>query len=344
MLDFRPKGGRTKNYYSRPEQRKLLLLVLSVGMVLFLIEQAANPQRWLWIWQVGQGAAANDKPERHAKVEQPPELNRKLARDEFIAEGEHREALPAGKKFFPGVDSELLATVRDDTAFRSTERDAFYHLLKILDETDEDKLARSTIGPVSFNQLFTQPKEFRGELVTLSGSVRRVLERKLAPNTSGVERYYDVVIEPEDRAYPVVVYALGLPDGFPCGENLNESVRINAFFYKRWPQMSVKREIMTWPLLLSKTVHWQPALAAQPADDKAKLKGLTGGLALAVVASLAVMILLFLGTRRKTQFMMPQANRHELQRLGDHDVVPDVREQLAELARHAPETPDDRQQ
>lgn len=335
MLDFRPKGGRSKNYYRRHEQRKLLLLVLSVGMVLFLIEQAANPRRWLWIWQAAGQQAANDKAERHAKVEQPAELRRNLAPGEFIAEGEHSEELPADKQFLPGVDRTLLARVRDDTAFRSTEMDAFYHLLQILNETDEQVLEKASIGAVSFNQLFNQPKEFRGDLVNISGTARRVLEKKLPRNSSGVERYYEVVIEPDDRAYPVVIYSLDLPDGFRKGEKLNETIRLTGFFYKRWPGMSAKREIMSWPLLLSKTVRWQPAaVAAPPADGNAKLKSLTSGLALAIVASLAVMLLLFLGTRRKTRFVMPQANRDELQRLADQEAAPDVREQLAELARH----------
>lgn len=345
MLDFRPKGGRTKNYYSRHEQRKLLLLVLSVGMVLFLIEQAANPRRWLWIWQAaGQQAAGDDKAQRHAKVEQPPELHRKLARDEFIAEGEHHGAIPADKKFFPGVDRDLLARVRDDTVFRAAE-DAFYHLLKILDETSEEDLAKASIGPVSFTQLFTQPKEFRGELVTVSGTARRVLEKQVPKNEFGITRYYQIVIEPDDRNYPIVIDTLSLPDGFPHGEKLNEAVRIHAFFYKRWAYLSGKKEIATWPLLLSKTVHWRPAaVAAAPANDKARLKGLTSGLAMAVVASLAVMILLFLGTRRKTRFVMPQANREELRQLADRDVAPDLREQLPELARPAYQEPNDRQQ
>ncbi len=336
MLDFRPKGGRTTNYFGRYEQRKLLLLVLSVGMLLFLIEEAANPQRWLWLWQAAgqQVAPANDKPHRLAQVEQPPELRRKLAHDEFVAEGEAKEAIPADKKFFPGVRPEFLALVRDDTVFRGAESDAFYHLLKILDETSEDDLRQASIGPVSFTQLFTQPKEYRGDLVTVGGSVRRVLEKDAPQNDYGIARYYQVVIEPDDRAYPVVVYSLGLPEGFPRGENLHETVRVNGFFYKRLAGMSAKKEIMTWPLLVSKTLHWQPVVAAAPvADEKARFKNMVGGLALAVLASLAVMLFLFIGMRRKTRFVMPHARPDQLDGLAGREVAPDVRQQLAELAR-----------
>src|ERR1700741_5007531 len=48
MLDFRPKG-RTRNYFARGEQRKLLALVFAIGLVLFVIEEAAHPKRWLWL-------------------------------------------------------------------------------------------------------------------------------------------------------------------------------------------------------------------------------------------------------------------------------------------------------
>jgi hypothetical protein len=38
-------------------------------------------------------------------------------------------------------------------------------------------------------------------------------------------------------------------------------------------------------------------------------------------------------TRRKIRFVMPQAKPGELDRLRDEEVMPDVRHQLAELAR-----------
>lgn len=334
MLDFRPKG-RSRNYLARGEQRKLLGLVFAVGLMLFLIEQAANPRRWGWLWQAaGQPAAAGrDNPVRLAKVEQPPELRRRqAAKDEFIAENGHKEELPAHKQFFPGVDRELLAGVRDDTMFRSSEADAFFHLLGVLNDTSEATLEKSSIGAVSFTQLFAQPKEFRGDLVTLEGTVLRALPKTAAKNEYGISDFYMLVIEPSDRAYGIIIHALELPPGFPTGQKLHEPVTITGFFYKRWAHLSEDKEIMTWPLLLSKTVRWHPVAADAPVAD-ADMKNLAGGLAIAVLASLVIVVFVFFATRRKTQFKMPQSRLADLQQLGDQQPALDVRQQLAELAR-----------
>jgi hypothetical protein len=342
MLDFRPKSSRTTNYFARGEQRKLLLLVLSAGLVIFLVEEAAHPQRWLWMWQAaGQQAAppAAGNAARRAKVEQPAALRRKTKHvDEFIAEAAAPEALPVEKTFFPGVQPELLAHVRDDTVFRAAESDAFYHLLKVLDQTSEKALEDASLGPVSFTQLFTQPKEYRGDLVTVSGTVRRVLEKHVPKNKYGVQQYSQVVIEPDDREYPMIINCLDLPEGFPRGEKLHEPATITGFFYKRWAGMSQGKEIMTYPMLFSKTLRWQPQLAAgaaaaQGGAIQADLNRLMGGVAFAIVASLAVVAFVLGRTRRKTRFVMPQAKPGELDRLRDEEVMPDVRHQLAELAR-----------
>ena len=339
MLDFRPKG-RSRNYLARGEQRKLLALVLAVGVVLFLIEEAANPQRWGWLLQAaGQRAPAVGNADRMAKVEQPPELRRRTAvPGEFIAEADHKDELPAEKKFFDGVDRELLARVRDDTILRASESQAYFHLLSILKETSEDDLERASTGPVSFNQLFTQPKEFRGDLVTIEGTVLRALPRTPPENDYGITQYTQLVVEPSDRAYAVIVYCLDLPENFPQGEKLREPVTVTGFFYKRWAHLSQDKEIMTWPLLLSKTVSWRPAVAAGAAAAKgravdAEFKRLAIGLMLAVIASLAVVAFVFSATRRKTRFIMPQSPPTDLNGLADEQVVTDVRQQLAQLAR-----------
>lgn len=332
MLDFRPKG-RARNYMARGEQRKLLGLVLAVGLVLFLIEEAANPKRWAWMFQAGQPAAAAN-PARRAKVEQPQKLPRRLDQDEFIAEREHKEELPAQKKFFPGVDRELLAKVRDDATFRPSEAAAFYHLLAVLDQTPEAEIEQGSSGTVSFTQLFGQPKEFRGDLVTIEGTALRVQPKKAPQNDYGITDYDLVIVEPSDRAYAVWVYVLDMPDDFPRGDKLREPITVTGFFYKRLAALSEDREIMTWPVLLAKTVRRRQIVAAAPqANPQAELKSLAQGLAIAVLASLVVVLFVFFATRRKTRFRMPSSGPGGFEALGKLEHVPDVREQLAELSR-----------
>ena len=51
MLDFR-RHKPARNYLARGEQRKLLGLALSVGLVLWLVSMAAQPDRWTWLWKL----------------------------------------------------------------------------------------------------------------------------------------------------------------------------------------------------------------------------------------------------------------------------------------------------
>lgn len=354
MLDFRPKGARTRNYLARREQRRLLFLVLSAGLVMLLIQEASKPKHWAWI-RGGAPAlappavdnrAARPAPNRirplaaepadadlaEAQPARPP-VRRALGPDEFIIEGETPHDLPQGKQYFRGVRADLLGRVRDDTVFRSAEAGAFYNLLEVLNSTPETELERASQGDVRFLQLYTQPKEFRGDLVTLRGTARRVLVKRLAANESGVAQYYQVVLEPDDRAYPVVVYCLELPDGFPVGERLDEPITLTGFFYKRWAHMSGEG-IATWPLLLSKTLRWRPearpvVVARAPVDRQTLL-------AAALIATIVSLLVVLFALNRTRFRLAGKPNRPpQLSALKHAEVAPDVREQLAQLAKQA---------
>jgi hypothetical protein len=373
MLDFRPKGARARNYLARREQRRLLTLVLAAGLVIVLIQEAARPRRWLWfvggapdVPAAGRQAAQPKRPaperaaneavaanvagqaeaadadtpaDRAADHEAKPPLTRPrpLLPGEFIAEAEAHD-LPRGKKYFPGVEPELFRAVRDDTVFRSSDHVPFYHLLDLLNRTSEAELERAAIGEVSYAQVYTQPKEFRGDLVTMRGTVRRVTARPTSANHFGISQFYQTVLEPEDRSDPVVFYCLELPAGLLPGDRLNVPATITGFFYKRWSYFRQDKEITTWPLLLAKTVHLlappAPAMAARPAANP-RLQALAA--VAAAVFSVFVVSLAWRMTRRPvSRFQVGGPHGSELATLPDTALAPDVRQQLAELARQGP--------
>lgn len=354
MLDFRPKGARTRNYLNRREQRRLLLMVFSAGLVMLLIQEANKPKHWAWIAggpalapPKGNGRAPRMAPRQarplaarpadaemaEAEAARPAPLpaRRALGPDEFIIEGELQIDLPVGKQYFRGVRADLLGRVRDDTVFRWAEAGSFYNLLEVLTATREDDLERASLGDVSFTQLYTQPKEFRGDLVTLSGTVRRVHVKRLAANESGVAEYYQVVLEPSDRSYPVVIYCLELPEGFPIGEKLDEPATLTGFFYKRWAHLSGEG-IATWPLLLSKTIRWRPE--ARPAVvARAPVNGQTLLAATLIAMIVSLFVVLFALNRTRFRLAGKPGRPPQLSALKHAELAPDVREQLAELAQ-----------
>ena len=211
MLNFQ-RGSGAPNYLSRSYQWRLLLLVAMLGLVLFLVNEARKPENYAWLWAVGQQGDATD--------ESPS------------APGESR--LPGGE-YFPGVEPEQLAAVRDDYPFLAGDTPAWFGLLTILRDTDEAALAAASGGPATYVQLLRQPSAYRGRLVTLRGTMRRVVAVPAPENDDGFEHYYQTWLTPQDDPSSlIVVYCLNLPQGFPTGAELEEPVSLVGFFFKRW--------------------------------------------------------------------------------------------------------------
>lgn len=350
MLDFRPKGKGARNYMARSQQWRLLLLVGTTAIVMLLMAEARKPQMWR-VFGFGRQPAANDggaAPADAAKkpldTRLPPKARTPLKADEFVAEARDKQPLPEGKKFFPGVNAEFLSEVRDDTVFRSAEADAFHHLLAICAKTDEQTLEKASVGPVTFTQLFTQPKEFRGELVTIEGTVRRNESLPAVANKYGIKRYAKLVIEPTDRAEPLLAYCVEPPEELPLGDKLHQPIRLTGFFYKRQAGMAGDG-IRTWPLVLAKTARLMaPAPAAAPNRGDPVSPMLAA--IVSIVFSFAVVWFVLGRTRRGTSFRIPAAGspeaarvlaRHGLSKLKNEDVEPDERERFVRMAEQQAE-------
>jgi len=169
-----------------------------------------------------------------------------------------------GDAYFPGVHAQYLDAVRDDTVFRAPESDAWFHLLELLEKNTEERLAKGSSGPVGYLQLERQPQAYRGRLVTVSGTARSAQEVAAPENAYGIERYYQIWLQPL-RSDPelIVVYTLYLPFDFPVGEELDEPVSATGFFFKRWAYPS-RSGILTAPLVLARSIQWTPVQLAVP--------------------------------------------------------------------------------
>ncbi|NIP86075.1 MAG: hypothetical protein GTO03_11110, partial [Planctomycetales bacterium] len=75
-------------------------------------------------------------------------------------------------RFFPGVDAGALADVKDHSPFIEGPR-AWFNLLEVLQNNSSQLIHQSSTGDVTFVQLFEQPEVYRGQLVTIRGTVKR---------------------------------------------------------------------------------------------------------------------------------------------------------------------------
>jgi len=185
-----------------------------------------------------------------------------MSDDRPLDEGQ-RQALERVQRTLDGV---FLDSVRDNTVFRPSEKDAWFRLLEDLNRRHEEDLHRSSVGRVGFLQLYRQPREYRGELVTVGGEVRLGYHRQAPQNIYGITSYYIFWLKPSATDSPIVVYCLDVPDGFPDvraiedkGKKpvLREDAEFTGYFFKRWAYRAEDGTRLA-PLVLAKTPRWQP--------------------------------------------------------------------------------------
>jgi hypothetical protein len=172
-----------------------------------------------------------------------------------------------GDAYFPGVHAQYLDAVRDDTVFRAPESDAWFHLLELLEKNTDERLASASSGPVGYLQLDRQPQAYRGRLVTVSGTARSATEVTAPENSYGIERYYQIWVQPQ-RSDPelIVVYTLHVPLDFPLGKELDQPISAVGFFFKRWAYPS-RSGILTAPLVLARSIQWTPSEPTAPTES-----------------------------------------------------------------------------
>lgn len=164
------------------------------------------------------------------------------------------------------LDRRAWARVKDNFVLRSAETTAWYRCWEQLQSLSL-RQADEAVGPLNFVQLYSQPKEFRGRLVKVRGTVRSGYRVASRDARSGIEGYIVLSLLPSDGSNsPVVVYCRELPEGFPTigpanqagqGVILDEDVEITGYYFKRWLHRCEGGMNLS-PLILGKVTAWQP--------------------------------------------------------------------------------------
>jgi hypothetical protein len=275
-------------------------MILAVGVVLILLDRARQPGALGWLdalvapADVGTGNAIDSRLAAAAPRE---------SADGFVipktqpGEKTDQPSTPAsGTRFFPGVKPEWFTVIRDNTPSSQAEQSCTLPLLDILQRTDLDKLRAASVGRITYAQLFRQPGEYRGQLVTISGTIRAAHRVELPKNEYGIREYRQVWLYPIDNRFqPIVVYCLDLPKGFPTGDKVSEQGELTGFFLKRWAY-SAKNDMYVAPTILAKTLDWQRrpiARQAEPVD----LGWIAFAIAVAAVLAMLTAWLIYVRTR-----------------------------------------------
>ena len=162
-----------------------------------------------------------------------------------------------------GMDVGLFDEVRSRNGkpFSSPDAECFYQLLAAVERTNPEQLNSQSTGNFELAPLLQDPKTHHGELVEVKGNVRRItkiaVDNPYIKERLNIDHYYEIDIfvpidqhiklgkskdgesVPEFRHdYPITVCARHLPAELKESDQINETVRITAFFFKLWSYRS----------------------------------------------------------------------------------------------------------
>jgi hypothetical protein len=236
------------------------------------------------------------------------------------------------------VDKSLLSRVRDNKlGIWPDERDAYYALLakaRAVPAAVQNAAARDD---TAFAVLMVESDRFRGELVTITGQVKRLWTLPAAPNDHGIDDVYEAwLLTPDSGNNPWVIRFTSLPDGFPEGDALDERVRVTGYFFKRFGYAS-HQGLHTAPMLLAKRMQWIRPRTTRRQEDSGLMPYVLGFVAL-LGTSLAGMLWYFtLGDRRFHRNYLKRVNpnpRDVLSTLDDVQTT-DVRDLFRTMTENA---------
>ncbi len=297
MLQFRPHpveavaSTRLRDRRARRQRFRLWMLLIALGLVVATMRQLNSPNTAKRLGQIFGEPEVASQQKSEEKAEQA-----------FVLKsGEDQEYEPLATRAVSetlGKDaSETLSGVKDNTYFRPEESAAWFGLFERLQQTDTQKLQAASLGEMTYAQLVKQPEVYRGQAVTLRGTMRLEEPQEAPENSLGIESYHRLWISPKGGGPSLfAVYCLELPEGFPRGKKLHASVSVTGYFFKNWSYAS-QGGMAIAPVVLASNVDWEPA--ATPAARKTiSSEGLSKTLLIASVFAVLAMILVLHNTRR----------------------------------------------
>jgi hypothetical protein len=249
-----------------------------------------------------------------------------------------------------GFQTTLLALTRtrieDDTIFRPAEREIWFHELARVRDTSPEKLLKESRGQIAYLQLFNQPDDYRGQVITVAGTVKLAYRVQAPPNYLGIEQYYVFWLHPSGGpTSPIVVYALAAPPGFPpikdkdadaATTKLHEELQVTGVFFKRWAYLAKDGDATyTAPLLIANVPTWKPAAPLLTAADRLPMT--VQNIVLVAGATLALglivgLILYKVASRRGPDYAEPPFDTTALKGV---KLKPTASEALRDLEREA---------
>jgi hypothetical protein len=163
----------------------------------------------------------------------------------------------------PDVSPEF-ETVSDKTPMGFRDSAAYEKLLRQARDASAADLGAQARRDVQFAQLLDKPKNYRGVLLHILGSARRILRYESKLSRTGW-LYEAWVVTEESQNHPWVCVFEEAPKGMPFGSDVTERVVFNGYFLKLMAYEAGDKKRMA-PLLVGR-IGWSAPTASGPDRD-----------------------------------------------------------------------------
>lgn len=279
-------------YLNRSDQKRLLLLVGMIAMIVFSIEFAARPSSWYWLTGLPEGAEPGDaqrtarqtqKPDK--KIDFRPDMTGSMLGPQVIRVVGGKTPADAGRYKPDGVSDatamtaphelklapELIALIRDNAVgIRESERELYYYLLAKTRDVPSGVLEKAARPSIAFAVLMNESENLLGELITVKGELRRLTAIPVGKNEFGIKMVWEGWLFNADSGMnPFCIRMTSLPDGIPTGQELGSGVvvKVTGYFLKRYGYPAQQDRLHVAPLVLAKSVRWYRQRPSTIPDD-----------------------------------------------------------------------------
>jgi hypothetical protein len=176
------------------------------------------------------------------------------------------------------------------TSTRPAENRAYWRVLSWVDSQSIDDLKRQPFHEISFNDLVQYPKKYRGELVRVELSIRKVSTREVEDLAHRPRKLYELWGWPTNSSgwfYDILTPEL--PPGFPIGDNVDAAVTAYGYFFKLQGYQPANAKPNVWPLAAPLLVgRVSPMLTAAAPSPETGIAGIVLIVGCAIVVAVVV--------------------------------------------------------
>jgi hypothetical protein len=280
LLRFDTKRRPARNYFSRREQWRLLLIIMSLGVVILLMRALRQPETVARVAQVFSGEAAPAANGKQATAD-PVLLERPSDSFQLSAPEPPKSGESPAQSADPEVPDlqrilslsewtpERFAQFSDNEPLTDSERGELVQLLWRVQTFDAASIeAWASDGP-AFRQLSDNPAAHRGEIVRFTARAVKFERHDLTSEQAvrfEMPAYYTCRVEIADGGGNAVVITRQLPRSWTQIQPLAEPVSVSGMFMKQLPAGG-DDDAQDNPenLFVAKRVEWHPTTSREPA-------------------------------------------------------------------------------